>query len=181
MPASTVGRPSRLSPHSHPNSVCPVCLVTSLPRCARHRREGVNGHAVSVNPPAAGHPTFSQSVGGPTQAADSPAPFYTRKKAHSWDPQAARLPLPACSARLSSAARTSGCVALDSNPQPRDIGKYPCSDSGKLYYLREELLPWYPLGCRARRAVSVDRGRVQARPAVSVDRLGPVCLAPGQR
>ena len=53
--------------------------------------------------------------------------------------------------------------------------------NGKLYYLREELLPWYPLGCRARRAVSVDRGRVQARPAVSVDRREPVCLAPGQR
>ena len=51
----------------------------------------------------------------------------------------------------------------------------------KLYYLREELLPWYPLGCRARRAGSVDRGRVQARPAVSVDRREPVCLAPGQR
>ena len=51
----------------------------------------------------------------------------------------------------------------------------------KLYYLREELLPWYPLGCRARRAGSVDRGRVRSRPAVSVDRLGPVCLAPGQR
>ena len=40
----------------------------------------LNGHAVSVNPPAAGHPTFSQSVGGPTQAADSPAPFYASKK-----------------------------------------------------------------------------------------------------
>ena len=26
----------------------------------------------------------------------------------------------------------------------------------KLYYLREELLPWYPLGCRARRAGSVN-------------------------
>ena len=52
---------------------------------------------------------------------------------------------------------------------------------GKLYYLREELLPWYPLGSRARRAGSVDRGRVRSRPAVSVDRLGPVCLAPGQR
>ena len=52
---------------------------------------------------------------------------------------------------------------------------------GKLYYLREELLPWYPLGCRARRAGSVDRGRVRSRPAVSVDRREPVCLAPGQR
>ena len=45
----------------------------------------------------------------------------------------------------------------------------------------KELLPWYPTGCRARRAGSVDRGRVRSRPAVSVDRLGPVCLAPGQR